>query len=343
MHQPSVTRILAVLGTALAAAASVILGPSPAFADTIGCQEYSVPVTVPDSGSYMAGQLCQPASGSNIVVVLVPGATYNSTYWNFPYDPSIYNFRQALDNAGYATMTVDRLGTGKSSKPLSITLTSQDQGTAVHEVIQALRTGQLGVKSFPTVILGGHSQGSAIAIFESATYHDEDGVLLTGIGHHVAPVSAAALLATIYPAPLDPMFAHSGLDAGYLTTKPGTREEDFDGPDTPDPGVVATDEATKDVISATEIPDFFAAALLPLSTGINVPVLLADGQDDPYFCSLGGDDCSSDASLAAGEAPYFSPAARLQTYVLRGSGHDLNLAPNTQLYQQRVISWLAQF
>jgi len=343
MYRRSATRMLTILSTAFVLAASVVFGLSaaPASADSIACQEYLVPVTVPVSGSYMAGQLCQPAGGSDLVMVLVPGATYNSTYWNFPYDPSVYNFRLAMNNAGYATMTVDRLGTGQSSKPLSTTLTSEDQALAVHEVIQALRTGQLGGQAFPTVVIGGHSLGSTITIYEAATYHDVNGVLLTGISHHPNLTGLAALLATLYPAPLDPKFAGSGLDPGYLTTEPGTRKQDFDAPDNPDPGVVSTDEATKDVFSATEAPDALAAILLPYTTSINVPVLLADGQDDPIMCGLGADDCSTAASLAADEAPYFSPAAELQTYVLPGSGHDINLAPNTQLYQQAVLSWLA--
>jgi pimeloyl-ACP methyl ester carboxylesterase len=239
-------------------------------------------------------------------------------------------------------MTVDRLGTGQSSKPLSTLVTSEDQATAVHQVIQALRAGQLGGQSFATVIIGGHSLGSAITIYEAATYHDVNGVLLTGVSHHVDMVSLAAILATFYPAPLDPKFAGSGLDPGYLTTRPGTREQDFDAPDHPDPGVVATDEATKDVASTTEAPDMLAAFLLPFSVSINVPVFLADGQDDTLFCGpVGGDNCSTAASLAAAEAPYFSPAAQLQTFVLPGSGHDVNLAPNTQLYQQAVINWMA--
>jgi pimeloyl-ACP methyl ester carboxylesterase len=327
---------------ALTAGTLVGLSVSPARADAaVNCQEYLVPVTVPVPGSYMAGQLCVPADDAHLVMVLVPGATYNSAYWNFPYDPSVYNFRLAMNDAGYATMTVDRLGTGQSSKPLSTSLTSEDQAVAVHEVIAALRGGQLGGQSFGTVIIGGHSLGSTIVIYEAATYHDVNGVLLTGVSHHPNLVDLALLFATLYPAPLDPKFAGSGLDPGYLTTEPGTREQDFDAPDHPDPGVVSTDEATKDVISATEAPDAVAAVLLPLSISINVPVLLADGQHDPYFCGA-GDDCSTAASLAASEAPYFSPAASLQTYVLPGSGHALNLAPNTQLYQQAIRSWLAE-
>lgn len=336
----SLTRLTAAV--ALAAGALVGLSVTPARADAaISCQEYLVPVTVPVPGSYMAGQLCVPAGGASLVMVLVPGATYNSAYWNFPYDPSVYNFRLAMNGAGYATMTVDRLGTGQSSKPLSTSVTSEDQAVAVHEVIAALRGGQLGGRSFGTVIIGGHSLGSTIVIYEAATYHDVNGVLLTGVSHHPDLADLALLFATLYPAPLDPKFAGSGLDPGYLTTEPGTRERDFDAPDRPDPGVVPTDEATKDVTSATEAPDAVAAVLLPLSISINVPVLLADGQYDPYFCGA-GDDCSTAASLTAGEAPYFSPAANLQTYVLPGSGHALNFAPDTQRYQQAVLSWLAE-
>ena len=292
----------------------------------------------------MAGQLCVPAGGSDIVMVLVPGATYNSAYWDFPYDPSVYNFRLAMNNAGYATMTVDRLGTGESSKPLSATVTSEVQALAVHEVIQALRAGQVGGQSFPEVVIGGHSLGSAITVYEAATYHDVNAVLLTGISHSLNTVNLALALATMYPAPLDPKFAGTSLDVGYLTTEPGTREQDFDAPDNPDPGVLAADEATKDVFSATEAPDTVGEVLLPVSISINVPVLLVNGQDDTLFCDgtlLGGDNCSTAATLAAAEAPYFSAAARLQTYVLPGSGHDVNLAPNTQLYQGVVLNWMA--
>ena len=339
LFPPILTRLGAVL--ALGASAIAGLSAAPARADTtINCQEYLVPVTVPVSGSHMAGQLCVPAGGAKLVMVLVPGATYNSAYWNFPYDPSVYNFRLAMNNAGYATMTVDRLGTGQSSKPLSTTLTTEDQALAVHEVIQALRAGQLGGQSFGTVIIGGHSLGSTVTIWEAATYRDVNGVLLTGISHHINFVQLSLLLATTYPAPLDPKFVGAGLDLGYLTTDPGVRAQDFDAPDHPDPGVVSADEATKDAFSTTEAPDGIASVLLPVSASINVPVLLANGQYDPYMCGA-GTDCSTAASLAASETPYFPSAPSLQAYVLPGSGHDLNLAPNTQLYQQAVLSWLA--
>ncbi|MGW1003560.1 alpha/beta hydrolase [Streptomyces sp. NPDC002520] len=322
---------------ALAAPANAVAAPN--------CQEYSVPVVMAGQDLVMAGELCTPSQDTSTVMVLVPGASYDSTYWNFPYDPEVYNFRQATNKAGRATFTVDRIGTGRSSKPLSTTVTATDQGTAVHQVIQALRAGQVGGRPFGTVITGGHSLGSGIVTWEAATFHDVDGVLLTGIGHHLVSTHVTRLFTSTVPANLDPRFADYGLDAGYLTTAPGTREELFYAPGDPDPQVVTTDEATKSVFSATESPDNVAAVLLPVSRSIDVPVLLAVGQGDRFFCGplLGGADCSTSATFAAAEAPYFSSSAQLQTYVLPGFGHDVNLAPNTQLYQQAVLAWLDSF
>jgi pimeloyl-ACP methyl ester carboxylesterase len=347
LHSRGFIRRILLAGTTAMMAVGSLIGPSVAgaSADTVpSCQEYLVPVAVDGQDLSMAGELCVPSQGSGTVMVLVPGATYDSTYWDFPYDPAVYNFRSAMNDAGYATFTLDRLGTGRSSKPLSATVTATGQATAVHQVIQALRAGQLGGTAFGTVVLGGHSLGSLISIWEAATFHDVDGVLLTGVSHHLNLANTVDFLASMTPADLQPGFASYGLDAGYLTTDPGTREQLFDAPDNPDPNVAATDEATKSVFSVAEAPDGLGASLLPFSAGIDVPVLLVDGQDDPLFCGtiLVGVDCSTSAALAAAEAPYFSSAAQLQTYVLPGSGHDVNLAPNTQLYQQVVLAWLGK-
>jgi hypothetical protein len=51
--------------------------------------------------------------------------------------------------------------------------------------------------------------------------------VLTGLLHEPQPVGAQ-LFASFYPAMLDPVFATSGLDPGYLTTQPGTARESAD-------------------------------------------------------------------------------------------------------------------
>jgi pimeloyl-ACP methyl ester carboxylesterase len=130
--------------------------------------------------------------------------------------------------------------------------------------------------------------------------------------------------------------AGGGYDSGYLTTRPGTREKSFHSPATADPEVVAVDEATKDVFAATEYPDGLTSTLPPMSTQITAPVLVVNGSDD-VLCSR---VCADTATLQAAEAPHFSPAARLRTFVLPGSGHSVNLARNTADYQAAVRDWM---
>ena len=53
-----------------------------------------------------------------------------------------------------------------------------------------------------------------------------------------------------------------------------------------------------------------------------------------------GTDCSSAAAVHRQEAPYYSPEARLRTYLLPGTyGHAFNYAPNADLFYQAVARW----
>jgi pimeloyl-ACP methyl ester carboxylesterase len=108
-----------------------------------------------------------------------------------------------------------------------------------------------------------------------------------------------------------------------------------------DPQVIAADEATKDQIS---ILGFGLVLTLgnegPASLGINVPVLLAVGDKDSRFCGFLARDCSNAEVLRKQEAPYYSPAAHLTTYVLHGLGHSLALHKNAAEYREATRAWL---
>jgi pimeloyl-ACP methyl ester carboxylesterase len=286
--------------------------------------------------------LCVPPTNTNTVVVFVPGATYDQIYWDFSYNPDTYNFRLALNQAGYSSFTLDRLGTGGSSKPPSVLLTSSAQASAIHQVITGLRSGAVGPR-FAHLVLGAHSLGSVDAILEASTYHDEDAVLITGLSHRPNYVTLAQLVASTYPAALDSVTRTKGYtlaDIGYLTTDPGTRPRLFYGPDY-DPNVAATDEATKSVYALAEPVDGAPLTVaLPTSDLIDVPVLIVNGAEDPIFCNA--TMCANSATLRTTEAPEYASAPCLSAYVLPDSGHDVNLAPHTGLYQARVISWLGE-
>jgi pimeloyl-ACP methyl ester carboxylesterase len=274
------------------------------------------------------------------VFLLIPGGSYNRVYWDFPYRPAVYSFNRAMARAGYASFAIDRLGTGASSKPLSWLVTSTTEAGAIHQVVQHLRKTGFDDGGFRTILVGGHSLGSWIGVIEAATFRDVDGVLLTGFGHRFGVTSFLQLAGATYPAFLDPKFSGEGLDPGYVTTQPGTRESAFYAPGRPDPDVVRVDEETKDVASVAELADGLAlATLLPYSSAIDVPVLLVVGQSDPYFCGGTASDCSDADTLAAEERPLYGEAPCLAAAVIPDIGHDVNLFPSALGYQALVADW----
>ncbi|MCE7003910.1 alpha/beta hydrolase [Kibdelosporangium philippinense] len=312
-------------------------GVATADPDSPSCVQADVPVHTLTVSGAMHGTLCQPAGpASDTVMVLVPGATYNSVYWDFPYQLNTYSFTKAMTAGGYATFALDRLGTGQSTRPLSVQLTTLTQADAVHDVIQALRAGAVGGTAFSKVILGGHSLGSVIAAVEAATFHDVDAVLITGASHQPNAINAAALL-TVHTASVALLPGFPNHDAGYFTTVPGHRKPAFHDPDFVDPAALALDEATKDVVSYTEAPDGFALGVFtPYSALINVPVLVANGQRDSQFCGALA-QCNGLWQLQ--ESLYYLGSPALSFYLLPTAGHSINYNPDAPLLHAAVLNW----
>ena len=312
------------------------------------CAAYTLPVRIADpgpAGQTLWGQLCYRGSREPATVqLLVHGATYNHLYWNFPYGNGYYSYVDAATAAGYATFDVDRIGAGNSSHPSSAALTVDAAAVALHDAVTALRTGAVDGHLFQRVVIVGHSLGSTEAWIEAARYQDVDAVIVTGVLHAFSPAGLGALEADLYPAANDPKFAGSGLDSGYLTTVPGTRESLFYDPATTNPAVVAADEATKDTTTATELAG--GAAILgepptdQPSYQITVPVLTVVGEDDSFFCTgVTAYNCADPASVRAFEAQYYSPAAHLKVVVIPDTGHDLALSTTAPLTDAIMIGW----
>ncbi|GCE20640.1 alpha/beta hydrolase [Dictyobacter kobayashii] len=330
-----------------------MLGPRSAHAatQTDTCQAFNVPVTLDDILSTPAtiyGELCNPASGaSHTVQLLVPGGTYGHIYWNFPYQPQNYSYVHALTAAGYSTFNIDRIGIGKSSHPPIglLTVSMNTNAYVVHQIIQALRSGNIGNQPFDRVLLVGHSLGSVISWIEAGTYHDVDGVIITGLLHHLNATSLAGVVATLYPATLDPRFANQLLNlnyTGYLTTEPGTRGSDFYYVPGADPNVLATDEATKETATPGEFASFATPIVDGISLQINVPVLVVVGQKDALFCGLLATDCTSAATIQQAEAPYYSSQAQLQVAAIPEAGHDINLHKTAPSWFAIASAWASQ-
>lgn len=332
-----VALVLTILGlVASPAAAEESAQPNCQVIDTKVQLDILIPATV-------QGELCIPAGQSpDTVQVLIHGATYDRTYWDFPYQPEKYSYAKAANSAGISTFNIDKVGYGNSSKALSLSLLASSQANVIHQLVQKLHEGNIGSHAFKNVVLVGHSLGSGAATLEAATYKDVQGVILTGMTHHFALDGAVkALTAQLYPAALDPKFAGKILDPGFLTTRPGEREKLFYTPGDADPGVIAKDEELKDVVSATELAETLLTGFtIPTSLGINAPVLLVNGSEDAVFCKgLLAGECSSAEAMRDAEASAFSPAAQLETFVLQGAGHDINLSTKAGEWHRAAFDW----
>jgi pimeloyl-ACP methyl ester carboxylesterase len=300
----------------------------------------------------VTGELCatpgELARGET-VQLLVHGATYNHSYWDFgTIDGVGYSYARDAAVAGFPSFAMDEIGAGASSHPPSSAVTIQAAAFVAHQIVQDLRHGSIGKTAFGKVIIVGHSFGSIAIWDEAATYHDVAGAIVTGAAHS-SPVFDNAANADFYPAIDDPKFANSGLDSAYLTTVPGTRASLFYNTADSDPNVIAADEASKDVFSATELSTglLLASPASTLSAGINVPVLVILGSQDALFCGpqVGGGnfDCSSGSAITRQEAPHYSAHAQLRACAVPGSGHDLNLALNHVFEEADAITWAYEY
>ncbi len=344
-------RRAAAAAAAAAAAVSALVAAPMAGAQASGlpaltCSAHVLPVRIADPGpadQALWGQLCYRGSEPRTVQVLVPGASYNHLYWNFPDQDGYYSYVDAVTAAGYATFDVDRVGTGSSSHPPSSELDLNAGAVALHDAVTALRSGAVNGHAFTHVIMVGHSIGSYEVWLEVARYHDVDAVIATGALHALSP-DIGAIEANLYPAADDPKFAGSGLDPGYLTTVPGTRGSIFYDPATTNPGVVAADEADKDTVTVPELVSATSIVGLPAAQQptyqITVPVLSVVGEDDALFCAgVTVYNCADPSSVQGFESQYFPSRARLRVVVIPDTGHALALSTTAPLTDAVMIGW----
>ena len=138
------------------------------------------------------GSLSSPGpTQGRTLLVLVSGGTYDHDYCDMPGVAKMYSFVQAANNAGFATLNLDRPGLGYSSEPPTDTLTVPNQAGTIHQIIQDFRTGDLAHLGFGKIVLIGHSFGSVFAKYEASSYGGVDGLVLTGFTNFNSPTETA--------------------------------------------------------------------------------------------------------------------------------------------------------
>src|ERR1700726_1843093 len=196
------SRSIFLISLVFPALVGLTVSPVPRADATNQCSNtYLVPVhlSMLDRAAYhVAAWLCYQGTAGNLVQLLVHGATYNSSYWNFncpTCQENAYSYVQNMGAKGLTTFNYDRIGVGQSSHPLPTLVTIQSDAYVLSQLITDLRTGGYGGPSFQKVVLVGHSVGSSISIAEAAdpSLARPDGVILTGFIHFVDPAEVTFL------------------------------------------------------------------------------------------------------------------------------------------------------
>jgi pimeloyl-ACP methyl ester carboxylesterase len=352
-----VIRPAAVRAAAICVSLTLVLAGCAAYAAPAGpvpsglhCRPERIPVRLSAGNSVtypVAGSLCADGSpAGRTVEVLIPGLTYGASYWNFPLDPARYSYVRAAAAAGYATLAIDRLGTGASGRPPAAEVTVTSEALALHQVVTALHAGQAGPAAFRTVVLVAHSYGSDIALREAAAYADVSGLVISGwltAGNLAGHLRVRASYDT--GTAREAAFGGLNLPAGYVTTRPGTRGADFYNTAYASAAVIADDESLKQPVTSGELTSVVIPVPRAMTRRIHVPVLLAVGQDDALDCdsAIPGLSCASSAAVLARESGNYSPGACLQAYVLPRSGHSMNLHPDAPQWFTAASRWVRTY
>jgi pimeloyl-ACP methyl ester carboxylesterase len=275
----------------------------------------------------------------NELQILLHGAGYDHRYWDWPLDRETYSYVEYCRRTGHATLAIDRVGSGASSRPPGRLNSVHSQADALHQIVTAARDGGLAGTAFDRVVLVGHSFGSILAGAEAGGHRDVDAVVFTG---HLGIDSGArdndprsAVL--FHDVTEDPAVAHlCGLvDDGYLTVRPEARIPTFYVTEHTDPRVLDLDEKIKGVMTVGELSDMGTAA--DAWDLIDVPVLALVGENDVMMFDH---DLETDTYQAVNRVKGKAPG-HFSFQVVPATGHNINLHRNAPTSYELILHWLA--
>lgn len=293
----------------------------------------------------LKGELCYKGQlEGKTLQVLVPGFTYDRTYWGFPFHSNNYSYVNQAVKDGYAALNIDRIGSGKSERPSDPDLlTVPSQAYAVNRLVQQLRGGEIANQTFDKIIGVGHSLGGALWIESAAAYDNVDGLILANSLHTINLPFILGIGEKMHPANQDFKFKHLGLADGYVTSKPGARDDLFYNKYNASNLVIWIDEITKAVGTTAERDTIsnFRVEPYPAKQLGNIPVLVVTGEFDSLSCdpAVEGLSCATDQIVMEREKPFFSDQVCLSTFVLPNSGHDTNLHYNAKQWFKKAGDW----
>jgi pimeloyl-ACP methyl ester carboxylesterase len=284
----------------------------------------------------VAGQLTWSGDlARRTIQVLVPGYTYDRTYWDFPYRPDVYSYVRAAVDAGYAPLALDRLGTGASSRPPARLLTLDNHVAGLDAIVTALRAGTFADTSASRIITVGHSLGSAVVSAHAVSAgragrcSGPDALVLTGFSHFVLPGTLLFYAAGWWR----PVRSVDGNwpPRRYRTTIPGSRRLLFYAPGAVDRDVLLADERLKSTTAHYQEARGRMVIEALRTRALRQPVLVVTGSRDTIVCGL--------KTWMRVERRFFDPSTDATLLTVRGAGHCLNTSPSSRQTFDRILQW----
>ncbi|EKG22039.1 hypothetical protein MPH_00630 [Macrophomina phaseolina MS6] len=338
------------------------------------------------TGTYnVSTQFCwddQKTGNNPVLQILTHGIGFDKTYWDLSYNDFAYSYVDHALDAGYVTLSYDRLGIGKSQHgdPLN-EIQANIEIAALRSLTSQLRSGSFpGVKTaYDTIVHVGHSFGSVQSYIFAHRYPDEtQGIVLTGfalnssfLGYFLAAgnfqlasvnsplrFGSPDLAGTVqdflfkytplfdYVQPIDVTALDQtpqNLPDGYIVpTNAGGNQFQFLEPPYFDVDIVPFIESSKQPVTLGEI---LTIGNIPAPNDFAGPVLVFTGDADQPFC---GGDCYQTGG-AAPSIPHQVQKAfpkvsdyDFTAYIQPATGHGITAHYNATGGYQVIADWLKE-
>jgi pimeloyl-ACP methyl ester carboxylesterase len=270
--------------------------------------------------------------------VLVHGAGADHRYWHWPLDPDRYSYIGWATERGIATLNIDRIGCGFSSRPPGSEVDVAAQAHALAQLVEHARAGRNGLPSFSRVVLVGHSLGSVVCGTTAATYGGIDRLVLTGY----LPVDGTVEMGdelfdfAFVPALVGLPHLRGLVDDDYLVARDnlGVDALRYWGAQA-DPEVIALEGLLKGPATRAELRD--AAVAGALIRSVATPTLCVVGQHDALLIDsgLGDTDVSDTVRRVAADVQ-----SNFEFTVIPDTGHMQNLHHNAHQTYAAIERWL---
>ncbi|KAK4222739.1 Alpha/Beta hydrolase protein [Podospora fimiseda] len=306
------------------------------------------------SGNFqMDGVYCSPpkSTARNVLQILVHGATYNKSSWQWTDLGERYDYPLAATREGYATLAIDRLSHGTNpDKPDPLNVVQPGlQIELLRQLITTVRTSSSNplVKKFKKVVWVGHSWGSMLGIGYARLHGTDpaaifDAFVATGVSSQLN----SSVFRQYIPAPASRIYPDrfGSLPAGYLAyVDKASRVASFYSGEY-DPAIPQYDFDHADFTTVGEFGG--VGTLLQPAPHFKKPTIVVTGSEDVIFCVQAGvDPKECDKILEKTRTDLFPdvPKEKYEYFAPRRAGHDQSLHKAAPEVAKRIHKFLNKY